>query len=340
MKPCRAMIAGVSGTKLTADEIAFFGDERPWGFILFGRNVGSMEQLRDLTAHMRDITGNTKTPILIDQEGGRVQRLRPPLVPNYPSASEIGALFARDAEAGERAAWLQARLHAFDLTSIGVNVDCMPVLDVPIEGAHDVIGTRAYAKDPHVVALLGRAAAEGLLAGGVLPVIKHMPGHGRAFCDTHKELAKVDVPVSELEAHDFVPFKALNDLPMAMTAHVVFNCIDPNFPATLSRTVIETVIRDLLQFDGLVMSDDISMKALSGDLGDLAEGIIAAGCDIVLHCSGVMEELVKVTAHTPMLEGAARRRADLTEVYAGEPDLSDEAELREEFGQMFEVAGV
>lgn len=337
MSACKALIAGVSGTRLTADEIAFFRDEKPWGFILFARNVESLQQVLDLTGEMRSLTGHSQTPIFIDQEGGRVQRLRPPLVPNYPSASEIGALYAHDPEQGLRAAWLQARLHAFDLSSVGVNADCMPVLDVPIEGAHDVIGTRAYSKNPQVVATLGRAASEGLLAGGVLPVIKHMPGHGRAFADTHKELAKVTVPVSELEAHDFVPFKALNDLPMAMTAHVVFSCIDPDHPATLSRTVIDTVIREVLSFDGLVMSDDISMKALQGDLGDLAQGIIAAGCDIVLHCSGVMEELIKVAAHTPLLTGKSKRRADLAEVYAGDADLSDEGELREEFDQLFEL---
>jgi beta-N-acetylhexosaminidase len=286
---------------------------------------------------MRDVTGRDQTPVFIDQEGGRVQRLRPPLVPNYPSAGEIGAIFARDREAGLRAAWLHARLHAFDLLKVGVTSDCLPVLDVPVEGAHDVIGARAYSKNPHAVADMGRAAAEGLLAGGVLPVMKHMPGHGRAFADTHKELARVNAPLSELLAHDFVPFKALNDLPMAMTAHVVFDALDPKRPSTLSPTVINTIIRDVIQFDGLIMSDDISMKALSGELGDIAEGIIGAGCDIVLYCAGVMEELVQVAARVPVLEGKSKRRADLAEVYAGDPDLSDEAELRAEFNGMFEA---
>jgi len=337
MKQCKAWIAGVSGTKLTPDEVAFFRDERPWGFILFARNVESLEQVAELTAHMRDVTGRDQTPVFIDQEGGRVQRLRPPLVPNYPSAGEIGAIFARDREAGLRAAWLHARLHAFDLLKVGVTSDCLPVLDVPVEGAHDVIGARAYSKNPHAVAEMGRAAAEGLLAGGVLPVMKHMPGHGRAFADTHKELALVSAPLSELLAHDFVPFKALNDLPMAMTAHVVFDALDPKRPSTLSPTVINTIIREVIQFDGLIMSDDISMKALSGELGDIAEGIIGAGCDIVLYCAGVMEELVQVAARVPVLEGKSKRRADLAEVYAGDPDLSDEAELRAEFNGMFEA---
>ncbi len=337
MKECKAWIAGVAGTKLTPDEVAFFRDEKPWGFILFARNVESLEQVAELTAQLRDVTDRPQTPVFIDQEGGRVQRLRPPLVPNYPAAAQIGAIYDRDNEAGLRAAWLHARLHAFDLLKVGVNADCLPVLDVPIEGAHDVIGARAYSKNPHSVAAMGRSAAEGLLAGGVLPVVKHMPGHGRAFSDTHKELARVGVPLSELVAHDFVPFKALNDLPMAMTAHVIFDCIDPKRPSTLSPTVINTIIRDVIQFDGLVISDDISMKALSGDLGDIAEGITTAGCDIVLYCAGVMEELVKVAARVPVLDGKARKRADLAEVYAGDPDLSDETELREEFGQMFEL---
>ncbi|MFC4626211.1 beta-N-acetylhexosaminidase [Daeguia caeni] len=337
MVECKAWIAGLSGTKLTADEIAFFRDEAPWGFILFARNIESLEQVADLTAHLRDLTGRPQLPILIDQEGGRVQRLRPPLVPNYPSASEIGAIYARNQEAGLRAAWLQARLHAFDLLKLGINVDCLPVLDVPIEGANDVIGTRAYSRNPHAVATLGRAAAEGLLAGGVLPVMKHMPGHGRAFVDTHKELARVNVPLSELVAHDFVPFMALNDLPMAMTAHVVFECLDPANPATLSPTILNNVMRDLIGFDGLIMSDDLSMKALSGDLGDLAENIITAGCDVVLYCAGIMEELVKVAARVPLLDGVSRERADIAEVFAGEPDLSDEEELREEFSQFFEL---
>ncbi len=337
MQDCKAWIAGLSGAALTADEIAFFRDERPWGYILFARNVDSLEQVAELTAHIRDVSGRANTPIFIDQEGGRVQRLRPPLVPNYPAAAELGAIYARDPEAGLRAAWLHARLMAFDLRRVGVNVDCLPVLDVPVEGAHDVIGARAYGRDPATVAAMGRAAAEGLLAGGLLPVMKHMPGHGRAFSDTHKELARVNAPLRDLAAHDFAPFKALNDLPMAMTAHVIFDCIDPDRPATLSPAVIETIIRDLLRFDGLVLSDDISMKALSGSLGDIAEGIIAAGCDLTLYCAGVMEELKEVGPRVPVLAGSSLRRAELAEAYAGEPDLSDEEELREEFSRMFEA---
>jgi beta-N-acetylhexosaminidase len=331
MTQSKAFIAGVSGTSLTADEIALIRDEKPWGFILFARNIGEASQVSDLTAHMRELTGRPTTPIFIDQEGGRVQRLRPPLAPNYPPAAELGAIYRRDEEAGLRAAWLMSRLHAFDLLRLGINADCLPVLDVPVEGAHDVIGHRAYASDPHIVSELGRAAAEGLLSGGVLPVMKHMPGHGRAVVDTHKELATVDVPLSELEARDFLPFRALSDLPMAMTAHVVFTAIDPARPATLSPVVVEKIIRGSIGFDGLLMSDDIGMKALSGDCADLTDAIFAAGCDIVLHCNGVMEELSEVAVRAPVLAGKARERADIAELFAGEPDLSNEADAREEF---------
>src|SRR5690606_21392557 len=267
-----------------------------------------IEQMRDLTAAMRDCVGRPDAPVFVDQEGGRVQRLRPPLAPAYPSGSALGALYRSNREAGLRAAWLMSRLHAFDLLRCGLNADCLPVLDVPVEGAHDVIGSRAYSKNPHHVALMGRAAAEGLLAGGVLPVVKHMPGHGRAINDTHKDLARVGVPLNELLEHDFIPFSALNDLPMAMTAHVIFDCIDPDLPSTLSPTVIHAIIRNLIGFDGLIMSDDISMKALQGNLGDLAEKIISAGCDVVLYCGGVLEELRKVAARVPLLEGKALRR--------------------------------
>lgn len=337
MTNSKALIAGVSGTSLTADEIAIIRDEQPWGFILFARNIGEAAQISDLTAHLRDLTGRPRAPIFIDQEGGRVQRLRPPLAPNYPPAAELGAIYRRDEEAGLRAAWLMSRLHAFDLMRLGINADCLPVLDVPVEGAHDVIGHRAYASDPQIVAAMGRAAAEGLLSGGVLPVMKHIPGHGRATADTHKELAKVDAPLCELEARDFLPFRALADLPMAMTAHVVFTCIDPSQPATLSPTVVETIIRRDIGFDGLLMSDDISMKALSGDFGDLTDGIFAAGCDVVLHCNGDMGELSAVAARAPVLAGKALKRAEIAEVFAGEPDLGQEADMREEFQRMFEV---
>ncbi|MGH6762916.1 MAG: beta-N-acetylhexosaminidase [Phyllobacterium sp.] len=337
MSESKALIAGVAGKTLTSDEIAFFRDERPWGFILFARNIGEPNQIFDLTAHMRDCIGHEDAPVLIDQEGGRVQRLRPPLAPNYPSASQLGALFRENEEHGLRMAWLMSRLHALDLFDLGINVDCLPVLDVPVEGAHDVIGTRAYGTDPSIVTAMGRAAADGLLAGGVLPVMKHVPGHGRAFADTHHELPRVTTPVEELAAHDFVPFKAMADLPMAMTAHVVFSALDPKNPATTSARVIGEIIRGHIGFDGLLMSDDVSMNALSGDFADRTSAIFDAGCDIVLHCNGVMDELRAVAGRTKELEGRALQRAKNAIAYARPPQDANEQELREEFQRSFEA---
>ena len=230
-----------------------------------------------------------------------------------------------------------ARLHAFDLARYGITADCLPVLDVPVEGASDVIGARAYGKDPASVTALGRAAAEGLLSGGVLPVMKHIPGHGRAFADTHFELPTVDTPLEELRAHDFAPFKALNHLPVAMTAHVIFSAVDPASPATTSRKVIEEIVRGEIGFDGLLVSDDTSMKALSGDFPSKSAAILAAGVDLVLHCNGVMEEMEGIASRATVLTGKSLERADraLAAITAG--DGRDEAALRAEFGQYFEA---
>jgi len=337
MTESKSMILGCAGKTLTADEIRFYGDERPWGFILFARNIGEPEQIRDLVASMRDSVGRPQAPVFIDQEGGRVQRLRPPIAPNYPAGAALGALYRSDREAGLRAAWLLARLHAFDLLRFGITADCLPVLDVPIEGASDVIGTRAYGKEPESVAALGKAAAEGLLSGGVLPVMKHIPGHGRAFSDTHFELPTVDTPIGELQAHDFAPFKALSHLPIAMTAHVVYSAIDPDGPATTSEKVIREIVRGEIGFDGLLVSDDTSMKALSGDFPSKAASILAAGCDLVLHCNGVMEEMTGIASRTTALEGKSLERADRALSYIRERDAADEAQIRAEFANYFEA---
>lgn len=337
MTESKSMILGCAGKTLTKDELRLYGDERPWGFILFGRNIGEPEQISDLVASMRDSIGEADAPVFIDQEGGRVQRIRPPIAPNYPAGSALGAIYQRDREAGLRAAWLLSRLHAFDLLRFGITANCLPVLDVPIEGASDVIGTRAYGKDPHSVAALGRAAAEGLLAGGVLPVMKHVPGHGRAFADTHFELPTVDTPIEELRAHDFAPFQALNHLPVAMTAHVVYSAVDPDNPATTSAKVIKEIVRDEIGFDGLLVSDDTSMKALSGDFPSKAASILAAGCDIVLHCNGVMEEMVGIASRTTVLEGKSLERAEHAMTYIKQRDTADEAAVRAEFATYFEA---
>ncbi|WP_144862401.1 beta-N-acetylhexosaminidase [Mesorhizobium sp. J18] len=334
MSESKAMILGVSGAQLTKEEATFFRGEMPWGFILFARNVKEHNQLSDLVEAMRDCVGRPDAPIFIDQEGGRVQRLRPPLAPDYPPAAALGELYFRDREAGLRAAWLMSRQHAFDLARYGITADCLPVLDVPVEGSSDVIGSRAYGKDPQVVTALGRAAAEGLMAGGLLPVMKHIPGHGRAFVDSHHELPKVDASLRDLRKHDFVPFTALNDLPMAMTGHVVYTAIDPDNPATTSGKVISEIIRAEIGFDGLLMSDDTSMKALSGDFSERAKAILAAGCDLVLHCNGVMEEMSAVARKTSGLEGGSLERARRVLSRLKPADDTEEASAREEFGEL------
>jgi beta-N-acetylhexosaminidase len=331
MSESRSVIFGVSGLHLTPEEAAFFRDVQPWGFILFGRNIGDAGQIADLVSALRDTVGGRNAPVLIDQEGGRVQRIREPLCPRYPSGADLGAIWRQDPEAGRRAAWLMSRLHAFDLTRFGINVDCLPVLDVPVEGANDVIGNRAYGKEPVIVTEIGRAAAEGLKAGGVLPVIKHMPGHGRAFADSHHHLPVVDTSRAELAAHDFPPFKALSGELMAMSAHVVYKSIDPDNPATTSAKVISEVIRGEIGFDGLLMSDDVSMNALSGSIGERARAIAANGCDMILHCNGVMAEMVAVAPEAGVLAGKALERARRVEVAFGTNDGSDEAAIRAEF---------
>ena len=269
--------------------------------------------------------------MLIDQEGGRVQRIRPPLVEKYPSAAELGALYHQNPDVGLRAAWLMSRLHAFDLMKVGINVDCLPVLDVPIEGASNVIGDRAYGFDPAVVAAMGQAAADGLKAGGMLPVMKHIPGHGRGMADSHHELPVVTISREELEAHDFVPFRKLNAELMAMSAHIVFTAIDPDQPATTSSRVIEDVIRGYIGFDGLLMSDDTSMNALRGTIGERARRIAGGGCDIILHCNGVMAEMKAVVEEARPLTGEALRRACAVENGFRGEDGADEAALRQEF---------
>ncbi|MCQ1572616.1 beta-N-acetylhexosaminidase [Neorhizobium galegae] len=338
MSESKAMILGSSGPTLTADEVALYRDERPWGFILFARNCVEPAQITDLVASMRDAIGRPDAPVLIDQEGGRVQRIRPPMIERYPSAAVLGELYRRDHEKGLRAAWLMSRLHAFDLMKFGINVDCLPVLDVPIEGASNVIGDRAYGFDPKTVAEMGQAAADGLKAGGMLPVMKHMPGHGRGMADSHHELPVVTVSRADLEAHDFLPFVAMKDELMAMSAHIVFTAIDPDEPATISRKVIDEIIRGHIGFDGLLMSDDTSMNALKGTIGERAARIVGGGCDIVLHCNGVMDEMKAVVKEAIPLGGEALRRAKAVEAAFGRGDGLSEEAVRAEFQGLLAVS--
>lgn len=305
----RAAILGCSGLSLSREEEAFFRDVEPWGFILFARNVEAPDQVRRLVDQLRAAVDRPDAPVLIDQEGGRVQRLGPPHWRRYQPGRAYGELASNDPLLRREITRLGARLLAHDLAALGINVDCVPVLDVPVAGAHDVIGDRAYAKTPEGVALLGRAACEGLIAGGVLPVIKHIPGHGRAMADSHYDLPVVDTAYDELDAWDFAPFKMLSDMPMAMTAHVVYSAVDAKRPATTSKKAMRQVIRGAIGFDGLVMSDDLSMKALGGEFADRARDSLAAGCDVVLHCNGDMAEMKAVLAGTKALSGQALRRA-------------------------------
>ncbi|MCZ2203773.1 beta-N-acetylhexosaminidase [Bartonella sp. A05] len=339
MSAIKAMITGISGLVLRDDEKAFIAEHKPWAFILFARNIGTADDVKALTVSLREISEHDDIFIFIDQEGGKVQRLCPPLAPSYPTAATLGEIYKKDQDKGLRAAWIMSRLQAFDLMKFGINANCLPVLDVPVVGAHNVIGTRAYDKEPEVVTALGGAAARGLLDGGVLPVMKHIPGHGRAFSDTHCELARVDASLDILEQYDFMPFRDLADLPAAMTAHIVYEAIDHEVPATLSKRVIENVIRKKIGFDGLLMSDDISMKALTGrsfseNLSDLTLKIFAAGCDLVLHCNGNLEEMLAIAHVTPFLSGKALKRVCDASIQVGQPDQSDEIVLREEFSSL------
>jgi len=324
-----AAIYGCQGNVLAREERDFFRDVQPFGFILFARNCENPEQVRALCQALRECVGND-VPILIDQEGGRVARLKPPYWRARPPARRFGELFEKDAQGGREAAYLCARLIAHELRDAGVNVNCAPVLDVPVPGAHDIIGDRAYALDPATVIALGRATIEGYLDGGVLPVVKHIPGHGRALADSHLALPRVAATADELSAHDFVTFRSLNNAPVAMTAHVVYEAIDPNRPATTSPRVVQQVIRGEIGFDGLLMSDDLSMAALEGPLGTRAKQAFFAGCDLALHCNGKLDEMKQVAGETKPLAGKVLQRAEdaLAQLHAPTALDFDTAEAR------------
>jgi beta-N-acetylhexosaminidase len=304
----RAFITGLSGLKLAADERAFLREARPWGLILFKRNIQEPDQAIGFIDEALHELGSA-APVLVDQEGGRVQRLGPPHWPAYPPGAAYGRLYDRDRAAGVAAARLGARLIAADLMALGINVDCLPLADVPVRGADAVIGDRAYGETVEKVAAIAGAVAEGLQEGGVLPVLKHIPGHGRATADSHEQLPRVAADRATLEATDFAAFRPLKNLPLGMTAHVVFTAIDPVLPATTSATMIREVIRGFIGFDGLLMSDDISMGALSGSIGARTRAALSAGCDLVLHCNGRIGEMREVAAAAPTLAGEAARRA-------------------------------
>jgi beta-N-acetylhexosaminidase len=306
----RAVIFGCDGHELTAEERAFFSAVQPWGFILFKRNCETPDQVRELTAQLRATVGRDNAPILIDQEGGRVQRLRGGAWRDRPAAATFGAMSRQNPALARDMAYTNARLMAVDLLDVGVNVDCTPCVDVPVEGAHSIIGDRAFGRDPWLVASLGQAVIDGMLDGGVLPVIKHIPGHGRARGDSHLELPVVDTPRDELERSDFASFRALSHAPFAMTAHVVYSAVDPAAPATTSKRVLDEVVRGFIGFDGCLLTDDLTMRALKGSLTERVKASIAAGCDVILHCTRDMDEMQEVAAATPILSGKAADRAE------------------------------
>lgn len=311
-----AAILGMAGTRLTAEEKKFFSEVKPYGYILFARNCETPEQIKQLILELKEISGRDVLPILIDQEGGRVARLKPPHFPTFPPAGAFAELALRYMDAAKKAAYLNARLIAYELYNLGITVNCGPLADIPVEGAHDIIGDRAFGKYAEQVSQLANSFAEGLADGGVVSVLKHIPGHGRAFADSHLELPIVHASLEELRLTDFVPFKALSHLPMGMTAHVLYTAIDKEKMATVSPTAIR-MIRDEIGFDGLLMSDDLSMKAMEGDFTKRAEDVLAAGCDVVLHCNGDMAEMRAVAKGISELSGKSLERAEKAMIGAG-----------------------
>lgn len=323
-----AAILGPEGLRLGPDEAAFFRDADPWGYILFARNIDTPDQLRRLTGDLRAAVGRD-APILIDQEGGRVQRMRPPHWHAYlPALDQM-----RRASDPLRAQWLRHRLIAAELYEVGIDVNCAPLADLVETQTHHILRNRLYGDTVEGVVAAARTAAEGLLAGGVLPVLKHIPGYGRASVDSHKALPRVSVPLDDLRDRDFAPFAALNDMAMGMTAHIVLDAVDPDRPATTSARAMR-MIREEIGFDGLLMTDDLSMEALSGDIDARAAASIAAGCDVVLHCNGERDEMEAVVAACGAMGPDAARRAEAALAQRRMPELADIEALRDELGAL------
>jgi len=328
-----AFITGLAGLTISANERTFLRDAQPWGLIIFKRNVSTPAQVTELVQSFRDALG-WEAPVLVDQEGGRVQRLGPPHWPVYPPGARYGALYDREPASGIAAARLAGHLLAADLRSLGIDVNCLPIADVPVADGDEVIGDRAYGSEPGKVAAIAKAIAEGLQLGGVLPVLKHLPGHGRATADSHHRLPVVGTDRATLEATDFAAFRPLAGLPLGMTAHVVFSAIDPVAPATTSVTMVRQVIRGSIGFQGLLMSDDISMKALSGTIAERSRASLAAGCDVVLHCNGELSEMAAVASEAPELSGDSAKRADTALAARSAPEEFDADAARKVFTQM------
>jgi beta-N-acetylhexosaminidase len=290
----KAVVFGCRGPDLMPDEFAFFSETSPIGFILFSRNCISPTQIRTLTRDLRKSIGNDNAPILIDQEGGRVVRLGEPYWREPPAAQVFADLAEKDIDLACEALSLNIRLIGADLRALGITVNCLPVLDIPMNDADPIISDRAFGVDAKMISILGRVACEALLMEGVLPVIKHIPGHGRANVDSHKTLPTIPTEYTELSKTDFLPFKILADMPIAMTAHIIYSAIDRENPATTSPRVISEIIRKIIGFDGMLISDDLSMQALDGMFADRTQAALAAGCDAVLHCNGDMSEMREI----------------------------------------------
>ncbi len=324
-----ACIVGLTGEALTGEERSFFAELDPWAFILFSRNCKTPDQIRALTADLRDCVGRA-APVFIDQEGGRVQRMGPPHWRAAPPAAAFGRLYQIDADRAVAACRLNHRMLGAELLDVGVDADCAPVLDIPYGEADPIIGDRAFGVDPDQVIALAKAAIEGLEESGVAAVIKHAPGHGRAECDSHHKLPRIGAPLDELRSTDFVPFRMLAPrAKMAMTAHVVLESVDSRRPATTSPKVMDEIVRGEIGFDGLVMTDDIEMKALSGPMQDRTRDSLAAGCDVVLHCSGGMKGMRAMAEEMIALSGRALERAQAAQPPAPGEALDMDAARRE-----------
>ncbi|MGC6475294.1 MAG: beta-N-acetylhexosaminidase [Parvibaculales bacterium] len=331
----QAAIYGLSGLELTKNEIAFFNDIQPFGYILFARNIDNASQLKDLTNQLRHISNNPETPILIDQEGGRVARLRPPLMQDHPPARLYGQIFDNNIEDGLRACFLGGQLIGHALSNFGINVNCLPCLDLSFEETSAVIGDRSYGSAAEKVAQLGMAAAQGLMEAGVLPVMKHLPGHGRGAVDSHLELPVVTAEIEELKKTDFEPFRLCQNLPLAMTGHLKFSQIDPEHTSTVSTKLIREIIREYIGFDGLLMSDDISMQALSGNITHRGLASLEAGCDIVLHCNGDFQEMSALGDKLPRLsEQSQKRLAQIIPLFSSHTPVKHVDKLESEWKEI------
>ncbi len=335
-----AVIFGCLGTSLSDDERRFYRDCNPLGFILFARNCETPEQIYALVNEMRASVGRDDAPVLIDQEGGRVQRLKPPIWSQYLSARQLVER-TRSAHPQDlaKAVYLNARLIASDLAELGIDVNCTPVLDVPDAGSHAVVGDRAYSDDPLEVTVMGRSVCDGMFAGGIMPVIKHIPGHGRARVDSHEELPVVTAPVSELEQVDFTPFRQLADMPWGMTCHLMYPAFDPEHPATHSKIIIKDIIRGFIGFDGVLCTDDLSMKALGGSFREKSERALAAGCDLALHCNGDMVEMTAVAEGVGALTNTSLSRLKRGEIMRNQRRDSNSFDIQAARVRLDELTG-